>query len=138
LERRLRGNGNSGPVINFNIPNEVVQLFRPAAPAVPPTIPAPAPALAPALHINLPADSLDSVSLIPADRIPGPEFSLDEFCLKYNVTDRVRNKLDENGYSGSHTFQYAAWNDLKEAGLKTGELAQVKHALLRWTLPRVN
>jgi len=91
LECRLQGNSNSGPVINFNIPNEVIQLFRPAAPAIPATIPVSVPALAPALHIpfNLPADSLDSASLIPADRVPGPEFSLDEFFLKYNVTDCV-------------------------------------------------
>ena len=72
--------------------------------------------------------------LIPADCLPGPELSLENFCKIYCLTDGVQNKLDENGYSGSHTFQYVEWKDLKSnAGLKAGEIAQLKHAISMWS-----
>ena len=146
LDRRQRGSSNSGPVFNFNIPNEFAQLLRPPAPAVsaaipvnpvPVPMPALAPTLVPAAHnliAHVPVSNL--VLLIPADRVSGPELLLDNFCLKYGLTESVRNKLDENGYSGSHTFQYAEWSDLKDAGLKAGEVAQLKHAILKWSIPR--
>lgn len=55
--------------------------------------------------------------------------TLEDFCTAYKLTESVRIKLDENGYAGSHTFRYAEWKDLKEAGLKAGEVAQMKHAV---------
>jgi len=78
-----------------------------------------------------------SDTLIPADHALGPMLSLDDFCKTYLLTDGVRTKLDDNGYSGSHTFQYAEWKDLKsDAGLKAGEIAQLKHAISIWSIPR--
>lgn len=74
--------------------------------------------------------------LIPGDRMPGPDMPLAEFCLAHRLTDGVRNKLEENGYSGSHTFQYAQWEELREAGLKAGEIAQLKHAIVTWSILR--
>ena len=74
--------------------------------------------------------------LIPINCLPGPELSLDDFCKTYHLTDSVRKKLDENGYCRSHTFQYAEWKDLKsDAGLKVGEIAQLKHAITMWSTP---
>lgn len=136
----------SSPVINFNLPGELIQLLRPA-----PVLAAPAfeslaraaPILEPALPILsaataapvAPYSGLQDASLIPVNRIPGPELSLEDFCRSYRLTEGVRSKLDLNGYSGSHTFEYATWKDLFDAGLKTGEIAQMKHALLTWSVP---
>ena len=137
LERHLQAkNTNTSPtsVINFNIPPEVVHLLRPQAV---PAIPGPTNALAPAPlilpHVAAPAYSGTTGMLIPGDRVPGPDLTLAEFCLAHRLTDGVRNKLEENGYSGSHTFQYAQWEELWEAGLKAGEIAQLKHAILMWS-----
>jgi hypothetical protein len=142
LERRQRGNSTgsaAAPVINFNVPAEFIQLFHPpAAPAATPlaTAAAAAPA-APIQPLAPPAFLMVSNTLIPADRAPGPTLSLDDFCKTYLLTDGVRTKLDENGYSGSHTFQYAEWKDLKsDTGLKAGEIAQLKHAISIWSIPR--
>lgn len=143
LERRLQAkNSNASPasVINFNIPPEVVHLLRPI-----PATPEPINLLAPApiipqvpLPVTLPmyAGLGTTGMLIPRDRVPGPDMSLAEFCLAHRLTDGVRNKLDENGYSGTHTFQYAQWEELKEAGLKAGEIAQLKHAIVTWSILR--
>lgn len=147
LERRLQAkNTNSTPPvsINFNIPPEVAQLLRPVpatpeptnflapAPAIMPQVPAPPVPLPQAGPVFIGTTGM----LIPGDRVPGPDLSLLEFCLAHRLTDGVRNKLEENGYSGSHTFQYAQWEELKEAGLKAGEIAQLKHAILTWSTRR--
>jgi hypothetical protein len=128
-------------VINFNIPPEVVHLLRPTVPvmAEPTPLLAPAPPIvpqAPVLPVILPVYTGTTGMLIPGDRVPGPDLSLVEFCLAHRLTDGVRNKLEENGYSGSHTFQYAQWEELREAGLKAGEIAQLKHAIVTWSIPR--
>lgn len=141
LEHHLQAkNSNTSPtsVINFNIPPEVVHLLRPIpATPEPMNLLAPAPMIipqVPALPVTLPMYVGTTGMLIPRDRVPGPDMSLAEFCLAHRLTDGVRNKLDENGYSGSHTFQYAQWEELKEAGLKAGEIAQLKHAIVTWSI----
>jgi len=150
----------SSLVINFNLPGELIQLLRPApvlatpaatqvsAPTsllatstLAPATPA-APTLAPAIPIipaatgsTAPCSGFQDASLIPVNRIPGPELSLEDFCRTYRLTEGVHTKLDNDGYSGSHTFEYATWKDLIDAGMKTGEIAQMKHALLNWSVP---
>lgn len=116
-------------------------MLRPSA-ALPTPIPAASAAPLPATPIQpvAPLASqplIASDMLIPINHLPGPELSLDNFCKTYCLTDSVRKKLDENGYCGSHTFQYAEWKDLKsDAGLKAGEIAQLKHAITMWSTPR--
>lgn len=136
LERRQRANAASTPAIptqiQFNASPELLQLLRPAAAHVP------AVALAPAVEIVAPTPAqvdglVSSDSLIPHGRDPGSQMTLEDFCTAYKLTESVRIKLDENGYAGSHTFRYAEWKDLKEAGLKAGEIAQMKHAVELWT-----
>jgi hypothetical protein len=135
LERRQRANAASTPTIptqiQFNASPELLQLLRPAA------APIPAAALAPAAEIIAPpaqvAGLVSSDSLIPHGRDPGPQMTLENFCTAYKLTESVRVKLDENGYAGSHTFRYGEWKDLKEAGFKAGEIAQMKHAIELWT-----
>jgi hypothetical protein len=134
LECRQCGNStnSSAPVFNFNIPNDVFHMFKPPA-SVPVTpLQATAPALVtPIAHI--PPQLSVTETLVSANRVPGPELSLDEFCRMYRLTDGIRNKLDENGYSGTHTFPYAEWKDVKDVGLKPGEIAQLKHTISVWS-----
>ena len=99
-------------------------LLTPGAPIVP---------QASALPVLLPVYAGITGMLIPGDHVPGPDLLLSEFCLTHYLTDSVHNKLEENGYSGSHTFQYAQWEELREAGLKVGEIVQLKHAIMMWS-----
>ena len=106
LEHHQRGNSLNGlvPVFNFNIPNDVFHIFKPptAVPVMP--VQGTAPALvAPVAHI--PPQLSITETLVSADRVPGPELSLDEFGRMYCLTDGVQNKLDENSYSAkAHDF----------------------------------
>jgi len=98
---------------------------------------APAPTIVP--HVPAPAAPTYSGTtsmLIQGDRIPGPDMTLTNFCVAHRWMEGVCSKLEENGYSGSHTFQYAQWDKLQEAGLKVGEILQLKHAIATWSLPQ--
>ncbi|KAJ3509117.1 hypothetical protein NLJ89_g5389 [Agrocybe chaxingu] len=135
IERQNRMKNNNGPsTFQLSLSPEVIQLFgKTPAPQTPPAAP---PALAAPAPIVQPPPINDEAPLIPRNRLSGPEMPLDQFCAMYHLTDRVRNKLDECGYSGTHTFPYSKWKDLVgEAGLKAGEIAQLKHALFQWTIP---
>ena len=82
--------------------------------------------IAPAAPAALTVQVSNSHMLLPHDCIPGTRLSLTEFCALYDLTENVRTRLDENGYNGSHTSRFAELQDLKDAGLKAGEIAQMK------------
>lgn len=147
LERRARFNAQSAPPpvaptmnFNLNIPAEVASLLRPGpqAHAPPPAVDAPQ-AAGPARDpgpILQPLHVVSNTMLISSDRLPGPELTLADFCSKYRLTDGISQKLNENGYAGSHTFEYASWDEMRDAGLKSGEIAQLKHAITKWSTAR--
>jgi len=122
--------------MNFtlNIPAEVAMLLRLNAP--PPigdtstcTDHEPGP-------VFRPLPIVSNTMLVSSDRVPGPELSLADFCSKYGLTNGISQKLDENGYAGSHTFEYASWDEMRDLGLKLGEIAQLKHAITKWSTAR--
>ena len=76
-----------------------------------------------------------SLTLLPANRVAGLSLSLEDFCCQYLVDDIVRQKLSDEGYKTSHHLQYAAVQELKEAGFRIGEIASLKDAFARWSLP---
>ena len=127
---------------NLNIPAEVATFFHPHAPLAPPMLQTHAPGHNPTTIAHLlpvPQHSLPvSNMLISSDRLPGLEMTLREFCTKYALTDGVIKKLEENGYAGSHTFEYASWDEMREAGLKSSEIAQLRYAIMKWSTPRAS
>jgi hypothetical protein len=98
--------------------------------------PAPAPAPPPypfMLHnIGIPPASL---SLLPIARATGPSLALEDFCSQYQVDLTVHQKLFDEGYKTSHHLQYATVSELKEAGFRIGEIASLKDAFARWSIP---
>lgn len=96
----------------------------------PPSFPYPSMASPPDL-----AQSCFSTMLLPPSRTAGPDLSLQEFCQQYDVSDAVQTKLIDEGYTRSRVLQYVAIADLKEVGLKLGEIASLKDAVARWSVP---
>ena len=76
-----------------------------------------------------------SLSLLPLARTAGPSLTLEDFCSQYQVDLGVRQKLFEEGYKTSHHLQYATVSELKEAGFRIGEIASLKGAFARWSIP---
>jgi hypothetical protein len=89
---------NSG-IGNLSIA-DLVALVRPPAPAMPPY---PYMQKPPPLY-PLPTTSTSDM-LLPPSHLIGPSMPLAAFCLKYNVTEVVQKKLDDEGYTDAHLLQ---------------------------------
>ncbi|KAG1722738.1 uncharacterized protein EDB91DRAFT_1230512 [Suillus paluster] len=124
-ERTQPANQPHGPVINFNIPPELLAVFRPPA-VLNSDIPQPAPA-----GSRTEGDRSQD-SLIPYGVPHGPTFSLNEFCSNYTLSNDIRTKLHQNGYTGTETICYILISELKEMEFKLGEIAAMRAAMKRW------
>jgi hypothetical protein len=97
----------------------------------------PAPIPAPHPYPLIPQNNAitTSLSLLPVNRTIGPSLDLEGFCLQFGVDISVHQKLSNEGYKTSHHLQYATVSELKEAGFRIGEIASLKDAVARWSLP---
>ncbi|KAG1859228.1 hypothetical protein F4604DRAFT_1589111, partial [Suillus subluteus] len=70
----------SSPVINFNIPPDLLAMFRPPG------------EICDVQNVNTaPAAAItsDQASLMPAGAQLGPDLSLDDFCAQYSLSDDI-------------------------------------------------
>ena len=111
---------------------DLLALVCPPAPAMPPypymqkpPSPAPLPAT-PALDM-----------LLPPLHLIGPSMPLAVFCSKYNITEVICKKLDDEGCTDAHLLQYVSVSELKEAHFKNREIVSLKYALSKWSVPAV-
>ena len=75
--------------------------------------------------------------LLPPSHLIGPSMLLATFCFEYNITEVVQKKLDDEGYTDAHLLQYVSVAELKEASFKNGEIASLKYAVSKWSVPAV-
>lgn len=80
-------------------------------------------------------NSPPSLYLLPHNRGAGTLLGLEEFCIQYQVDSMVHQKLDDEGYKTSHHLQYATVAELKETGFRIGQIASLKDAFSRWSIP---
>lgn len=113
---------------------DILTGFATLATALRAPAPAPAPPPYPFMphNISIPPASL---SLLPIAHTAGPSLALEDFCSQYQVDLAVRQKLFDEGYKTSHHLQYATVSELKEAGFRIGEIASLKDAFARWSIP---
>jgi hypothetical protein len=72
--------------------------------------------------------------LLPNKHQPGPTYSIEQFCHKYELDEKIQARLRENGYARTHTFKYIEVSDLQAMGFKLGEIAELKEAVRLWAL----
>ena len=75
--------------------------------------------------------------LLPLSHSVGLSAPLAAFCSQYNIADAVQKKLADEGYTDAHLLQYVSIAELKEAGLRNGEIASLKYAVAKWSVPIV-
>ncbi|KAI5992670.1 hypothetical protein EDD15DRAFT_2167802, partial [Pisolithus albus] len=110
---------STAPIVNFNFPPELFNAFRPHAAKV-------------ASPVRSTPAAITTDSLLPESATPGLCLTLSEFCTAYSLSDNVRQKLDDNGYTGSSTISYIRISELKDMGFKHGEIAAMKDAVRGW------
>ncbi|KAG2352028.1 hypothetical protein BDR07DRAFT_1440071 [Suillus spraguei] len=77
-------------VFNFNMPPEVLNVFRPTN-------------IQPTEERHAPPTMQDQHSLLQPGSHHGLDLSLDGFCTSYNLSDAIRMRLHENGYTSAET-----------------------------------
>lgn len=124
LQRRAAAQKNAGPaqlspIINFNVPQEIVGLFQPRTPVTPSSAITP-PAAVPS--------SPDRLSLVRQDAPILEPIHLSEFAKRYHISDQVYTRLEQEGFTTSNQLRYIIIRDLKEMGFKRGEIAVLQDA----------
>ncbi|KAG1853354.1 hypothetical protein F4604DRAFT_1686354 [Suillus subluteus] len=125
LQRRLANRnqsttGNSAaPVFNFNIPPELLNVFRPTN--VEP------------IDERAPPTMQDQHFLPQPGSRHGLDLSLDDFCASFSLNDGIRTRLHENGYTSAETLTFIVVPELREMGFKFGEIAAMKAAMKHWS-----
>jgi len=61
-----------------------------------------------------------------------PSLSVQEFCRKYKVGDEIRGLLENEGFKTAGALLEVSDSDLKDAGFRSGHVAEVKRALKDW------
>jgi hypothetical protein len=140
LQRRMDAAKNSGnaaapPVFNITIGKEITDLFRPAG-----NLHALNPAMALEPHagpVHLPPPDTESANLLPPSRAPGMDMPLAEFCVLFDLSPGILEKLINNDYKTARFLRFVTFADLKEMGFKLGEIAGLRDAVESWSVPRV-
>ncbi|KAF8836322.1 hypothetical protein BDN67DRAFT_1014783 [Paxillus ammoniavirescens] len=127
-ERNQPATGQTGPVFNFNIPPEILGIFRPVGAAQP----QPAQAVIKAPQASSTPIDHDQLTLVPSAAQHGQKLSLDEFCDRYSLSQDIRTKLHKNGYTGTEMISFIVISELKDMGFKHGEIAVMKAAVRHW------
>ncbi|KAG2063051.1 hypothetical protein BDR04DRAFT_1164312 [Suillus decipiens] len=132
LQRRLDSQNTktpstSAPVFNFTIANEALDIFRPQLPAV---------AATPAVFTSHSSDPSCTTLLHPS-RARGKDIPLDEFCTEYDLGNDIHTKFIQNAYKEARFLRFVTIAELKEMGFRLGEIAALRDAVERWSVPRV-
>jgi hypothetical protein len=61
-----------------------------------------------------------------------PKISLKAWAETYDIDEGICSKLAEIGVKGPHALAYLSKEDLSDAGLRAGEVAEVRDGEVRW------
>jgi hypothetical protein len=60
---------------------------------------------------------------------------ISDFCHLYSLGDSILKKFVDNGYAHSHMLRFIQLSELKEMKFLLGEIAAMKDAVERWSVP---
>jgi len=122
------------PIINVNIGKELVELLHPRQPstAVQNTPPPKSPPHTTPMPSRTSYD-LQCPTLLQANRAPGVDMAIANFCDAYDLMDTVKDKLIENKYFFSRVLRFVTIKDLEDMSFRSGEIAMLRDAVDRWS-----
>ena len=71
--------------------------------------------------------------LLLALQPPGTDMSLKDFCVKYDLDDKICVKLTENAFKNSCFLHFLTLDDLCNMKFLYGEIAALHDALEMWS-----
>jgi hypothetical protein len=75
------------------------------------------------------------LSLLESSRSPGLDMPINDFCRLYDLGDAILQKFLNNGYAHSRMLRFVQLAELKEMNFMLGEIAAMKDAVKRWSIP---
>ena len=129
----------AAPTFNFTIGREVIDMLRgdqdmnagaPAPPYQPPPV-----AAIPIPPVVNPRYDVQHPNILQADRRPGPDMTIAEFCAHYELGDGPRQKFIAHGYERARVLRFITLEDLTKMELRLGEIAELRDAIERWSVP---
>ncbi|KAG1837958.1 hypothetical protein C8R48DRAFT_666962 [Suillus tomentosus] len=130
LQRRLDAQAktvtepaSSTPVVNVTFGNEFASLFKSNHTALNTTTSEIGPA------------PISTSSLIPPLCKPGNDMSIVAFCALYQLDDSIATKFASHSFKEARLLRYVTFSDLKEMEFKFGEIAALRDAVERWSIP---
>ena len=139
----------AAPTFNFTIGREVVDLLRgnlnvpdvaignPGIPAPPYQEPAPPPPVAmPMPNAAAPQYDIQFPTLLQANRLPGPDMTITEFCAQNELGDGTLQKFNAHGYERARVLRFITLDDVTKMGLRLGEIAELRDAIDKWSVAR--
>lgn len=124
LQRRLatlepKNSTPPGPVINVTLGNDILGLARTAG------------------SQNFPPHSIDNSNdlLLPANRLPGNDMPIVDFCTHYDLGDNILKKFQDNSFRKARSLRFVTIKDLKEMCFIHGEIADLRDAVEQWSTP---
>ncbi len=70
--------------------------------------------------------------LIPAAAQPGKEYTIQQFCYRYGLSDTIIKKLIENEFAGTQAFVHTSIQDLKDMEMRIGAIRELQAAVIKW------
>lgn len=116
--------------------------MNPGAPAPPyqdpvPPVPMPVPRPAPPVpNPAIPQYDVQYPNLLQADRLPGPDMTIAEFCGQYELGNGTQQKFITHGYERARVLRFITLGDVTKMELRLGEIAELRDAIERWSVAR--
>lgn len=112
----------SSPTIHFHVP-DMSKMFQPHHPPIPlPTDPVPGAASPVVQTIS------DNPLLVPANAPTRPAIPLTNFATQYSFSINIQHTLEGEGFTSSNQLRLISLQELRDMGLKRGEIAVLQEA----------
>ena len=96
----------------------------------------PAPMPAPMPNPAIPRYDVQYPNLLQANRLPGLNMTIAEFCAQYELGDGTQQKFVAHGYERARVLRFITLTDVTKMELRLGEIAELRDAIERWSVAR--
>lgn len=117
----MKNEATAGPTIHVHLPNNIPTALLDGS----------IPGAAATASAGVGTATVTPVKLL-SQPYPGQEMTVAVFCQEFDLSENIRNRLEENGYLKTKTFSHISLKQLEEMQFKPGEIASLQVAVEEW------
>ncbi|CAK5283992.1 unnamed protein product [Mycena citricolor] len=81
-----------------------------------------------------PSAPLETNCLIPSHLGPGPLLSIATFCQKFELSDRIRAKFEENDFDDTSGFAFTSTDQMEKMQFSFGQINTIRARITQWAM----